>query len=644
MFHFLPIAIRYDGSAPDRAGTATRCTSGRCTPTPAARVKITVDRPARAPGAAVQLPVHRPGPPRVGRGDPGRPRHPEPARLRAVQRRRALARAGGGDRRGDPRLGAPTTPRPRCTRRCTARMGTDDDVRGRPARRMRVHGVEGLRVVDASVDALRHQRQHLRAGDDARREGRRPDPREHAAGPVRRRRSTATATTARSTPPDRSSRPEDRMTATAVPMTSTGMTEAAPDSEETPSRSRNLWKIFGTKAGQDHRHARTRTCSRQELQAKTGCVTAVKDVSFDVAPGEVFVVMGLSGSGKSTLVRLLTRLIEPTAGAGRDGRRGRSPPTSDERAARAAPPPRRDGVPALRPAAAPQGDRQRRLRAGGPRRSARPSAASGPRRWSTWSACPATRTPTPTSSPAACSSASGWPARSPSTREVLMFDEPFSALDPLIRRDMQNEVIRLHEEVGKTMVFITHDLPEALKLGDRILIMRDGEIVQIGTPDEVVGAPADDYVRDFVSEVPRVARADAALGDARAAPGRVRSTARCMPAGRRSSATPRARCSRPSSPVRVYRRRRAARRGRRRGHPAVSSWPEDERAGAGPAEPERRLGPADRRRASPSRSWAPPPRLKRGPGPWGVPGVVVVAGRLGAAARHGTPWRSAART
>jgi glycine betaine/proline transport system ATP-binding protein len=87
--------------------------------------------------------------------------------------------------------------------------------------------------------------------------------------------------------------------------------------------------------------------------------------------------------------------------------------------------------------------------------------------------------------------------------DILMFDEPFSALDPLIRRDMQNEVIRLHHEVGKTMVFITHDLAEALKLGDRILIMRDGEIVQIGTPDEVVAAPADEYVRDFTSDVPK---------------------------------------------------------------------------------------------------------------------------------------------
>ena len=87
--------------------------------------------------------------------------------------------------------------------------------------------------------------------------------------------------------------------------------------------------------------------------------------------------------------------------------------------------------------------------------------------------------------------------------EVMFFDEPFSALDPLIRRDMQNEVIRLHHEVGKTMIFITHDLAEALKLGDHIVIMRDGEIVQAGRPEELVGAPADDYVADFVRDVPK---------------------------------------------------------------------------------------------------------------------------------------------
>ncbi len=87
--------------------------------------------------------------------------------------------------------------------------------------------------------------------------------------------------------------------------------------------------------------------------------------------------------------------------------------------------------------------------------------------------------------------------------DIMFFDEPFSALDPLIRRGMQDEVLRLHHEVGKTMVFITHDLAEALKLGDRIVIMRDGAVVQMGTPDELVGAPADDYVRDFVRDVPK---------------------------------------------------------------------------------------------------------------------------------------------
>lgn len=87
--------------------------------------------------------------------------------------------------------------------------------------------------------------------------------------------------------------------------------------------------------------------------------------------------------------------------------------------------------------------------------------------------------------------------------DILLFDEPFSALDPLIRRDMQDEIIRLRREVRKTMVFITHDLTEALRLGDRIAIMRDGRFVQVGTPEEVVGSPADDYVRNFVRDVPR---------------------------------------------------------------------------------------------------------------------------------------------
>ena len=87
--------------------------------------------------------------------------------------------------------------------------------------------------------------------------------------------------------------------------------------------------------------------------------------------------------------------------------------------------------------------------------------------------------------------------------KVMLYDEPFSALDPLIRRDMQDEVIRLQYETGKTMVFITHDLPEALRLGDRIAIMRDGAIVQLGTPEELVGSPADEYVENFTRDIPR---------------------------------------------------------------------------------------------------------------------------------------------
>jgi glycine betaine/proline transport system ATP-binding protein len=87
--------------------------------------------------------------------------------------------------------------------------------------------------------------------------------------------------------------------------------------------------------------------------------------------------------------------------------------------------------------------------------------------------------------------------------EIMLFDEPFSALDPLIRRDMQEEVVRLQRDLRKTMIFITHDLMEALKLGDRIAIMKDGHFVQVGTPEEIVAHPADDYVADFTKDVPR---------------------------------------------------------------------------------------------------------------------------------------------
>jgi glycine betaine/proline transport system ATP-binding protein len=241
--------------------------------------------------------------------------------------------------------------------------------------------------------------------------------------------------------------------------------------------------------------------SRKDLQEKTGHVVGIRDVSFDVAPGEVFVVMGLSGSGKSTLVRLLTRLIEPTAGVvklyGEDITAMGDKALLDTRRRRVSMVfqhfgllPHRKVIDNIAFGLEVRGEAK-----GGRRNRAQEMVdlvgLSG------------YENNFPDQLSGGMQQRVGLARALASDPDILMFDEPFSALDPLIRRDMQNEVIRLHHEVGKTMVFITHDLAEALKLGDRILIMRDGEIIQIGTPDEVVAAPADEYVRDFVSDVPK---------------------------------------------------------------------------------------------------------------------------------------------
>ena len=279
-------------------------------------------------------------------------------------------------------------------------------------------------------------------------------------------------------------------------------TEETPSSNATESALKvdGLWKIFGQKSdgiiGTPDEHL-----SRKELQIKTGCVAAVKNVSFEVAPGEVFVVMGLSGSGKSTLVRLLTRLIEPTAGSvtigGEDVIHASKARLRAMRRTHMAMVFQQFGLLPHRKVidnvaygleVRGEGKSQRRARAQDMvdlvgltgYENSFPDQLSGGMQQRVGLARALAVDP-----------------------RVLLFDEPFSALDPLIRRDMQNEVRRLHEEVGKTMVFITHDLQEALKLGDRILIMRDGGVVQIGTPADIVANPADDYVRDFVSDVPR---------------------------------------------------------------------------------------------------------------------------------------------
>ncbi|MCZ2523153.1 quaternary amine ABC transporter ATP-binding protein [Streptomyces sp. HB2AG] len=263
---------------------------------------------------------------------------------------------------------------------------------------------------------------------------------------------------------------------------------------------RNLWKVFGPKADRIP-GSEAAGLSAAELRERTGCTAAVRDVSFDVHPGEVFVVMGLSGSGKSTLVRCLTRLIEPTSGSlSIDGEdvlgmdRSRLRELRRRRAAMVFQHfgllPHRTVVDNIAYGLEIQGvgraERRRRAAemlekvglAGMGRR--RPAQLSGGQQQRVGLARALACDP-----------------------EVLLFDEPFSALDPIVRRDMQDEVVRLHREEGRTMVFITHDLSEALRLGDRIALMRDGRIVQLGTPEEIVGSPADDYVRDFVRDVPR---------------------------------------------------------------------------------------------------------------------------------------------
>jgi glycine betaine/proline transport system ATP-binding protein len=261
-----------------------------------------------------------------------------------------------------------------------------------------------------------------------------------------------------------------------------------------------LWKIFG--AGADKIIGTPDAdLSRKDLQEKSGLVVGVRDVSFDVAPGEVFVVMGLSGSGKSTLVRLITRLIEPTSGTvqlyGDDITAMSDKDLLETRRRKVSMVFQHFG---LLPHRKVIDNIAFGLEVRGEAKSERRNRAQ---EMVDLVGLSGYENNFPDQLSGGMQQRVGLARALAADPDLLMFDEPFSALDPLIRRDMQNEVIRLHEEVGKTMVFITHDLAEALKLGDRILIMRDGEIVQIGTPDEVVGAPADDYVKDFVSDVPK---------------------------------------------------------------------------------------------------------------------------------------------
>jgi glycine betaine/proline transport system ATP-binding protein len=263
---------------------------------------------------------------------------------------------------------------------------------------------------------------------------------------------------------------------------------------------KGLWKVFGPA---EHSVIGTPDADlpRDELKRKTGSMVAIRDVSFDVSPGEVFVVMGLSGSGKSTLVRCMTRLIEPTEGEvlldGEDIRKADASRLRELRRHRFSMVFQHFG---LLPHRRVIDNVAYPLEIRGEDKATRHAKA---REMIDLVGLKGQANSYPDQLSGGMQQRVGLARALAVDPEVMFFDEPFSALDPLIRRDMQNEVLRLHHEVGKTMVFITHDLAEALKLGDHIVIMRDGVIVQAGRPEDLVGAPADDYVADFVRDVPK---------------------------------------------------------------------------------------------------------------------------------------------
>ena len=228
----------------------------------------------------------------------------------------------------------------------------------------------------------------------------------------------------------------------------------------------------------------------------------MRDVTFDVARGETFVVMGLSGSGKSTLIRCVARLNDVTKGKvvldGED-----LTAMNDEQLREVRQTQDVDGLPAFRPVShiagssttPPTGSRCRgSTRPSGYERAMKVLEVVGLKGWEQHF---------PQQLSGGMQQRVGLARALTVDPEILFFDEPFSALDPLIRRDMQDELIRLQETLQRTIVFITHDFAEAIKLGDRIAIMKDGAFDQVGTAAELITHPATDYVREFTKDIPK---------------------------------------------------------------------------------------------------------------------------------------------
>ena len=274
---------------------------------------------------------------------------------------------------------------------------------------------------------------------------------------------------------------------------------------------RGVWKIFGDHASKALEDIRSNGISKKEVLEKYNCVIGVADASFNVKRGEIFCVMGLSGSGKSTLVRHINRLLEPTDGQIFVG--GEDVMAIPQAALRKF---RNEHIAmvfqnfALMPHRSVLDNIALPLEVRGLNKNQRLEVAGK---------ALAMVELTGWGNKFAHELSGGMQQRVGLARalaadpEILLMDEPFSALDPLIRRQLQNEFMKLAAVMKKTTVFITHDLDEAVRIGDRIAIMRDGQVVQIGTPEEIVMNPADDYVADFVAGISRlkVVRAHAVM-------------------------------------------------------------------------------------------------------------------------------------
>lgn len=262
----------------------------------------------------------------------------------------------------------------------------------------------------------------------------------------------------------------------------------------------SLWKVFGNNP-ELVLTAQYESQDRSAILESLGCVVALQDVSFDVKQGETFVVMGLSGSGKSTLVRCLIRLIEPTSGQILVEKQDVSQLSQAELIEF-----RRSKVSmvfqhyGLLPHRNVLENAGWGLEVQGINKSDRQVKTHevldlvGLRGW---------ENAYPRELSGGMQQRVGLARALAVDPDILLMDEPFSGLDPLIRRNMQDELVRLQTELHKTIVFITHDLSEAMKIGDRIAIMRDGRIVQIGSPEEIVLNPADHYVEEFTQDVRR---------------------------------------------------------------------------------------------------------------------------------------------